>query len=269
MAIGHPRIVAREHRFPVALILVRAGAEALADHGIALDGDQFQQPLPRQRQLARPVKGGHGLQQMQVRVHQLEIRITHVGRLAGRGRGPIFVEPLEVAAISFVVRLRLHQIEQPGRQVQRLFFARGQVILGQRVKSEGLAVDMFPGSQDFFARDVHFPVKTAVLLIPHFSLQKTITDVRRVQILLTAMAGADQVRVEPDHPRLRDNHLGSRTFQLSLDIVIENVAAIGSIQCFRIPKRDNVFRKVGFQPGPVDFCRVSQLLAGEAGDGQA
>ena len=167
------------------------------------------------------------------------------------------------------MRLRLHHIEKLDRQVQGLFIARGQVVLGKRVKGEGLTVKMLVGPEFFVARDVHFPVEAAVFLIPHLFLQEAIAHVRRVQIFPTPVADAGQVRVKPDHPRLRNDHFGSRAFQPSLDIVVEQVAAIGSINRFRIPERDDVFREVGFQPGPVELCHVGQLLAGEAGDGQA
>ena len=262
MPVGNAGVAVSQDWLPIARILVRASAQPFAQHRAALDFNQLQQPLPGQGRLARPVIRRQGLQQMQVRVHQLAVRLAHVSVPLRPGR-PILVEPFQITPVNLVVRLGLQNVEKLIRQIQRLLFARSQIILGQPVQSEGLPVKMLAAHELVLTRDIHLPVEPAILLVPHLVLQKSKSRIRRRQIFLPAVPLPRVMRIKPHHPALRHNHLKWRPgLEFSLYVMIENVAPVLLIHRFWVPEPHDILRQIRLNPWPVNRRHPRQILPG-------
>ncbi len=230
---------------PVPGVLVGARARGLADHGVALDRHQLRQPRRRQRQVARPVERCHSFQQVQVRVHRLhagwhaQVRHGPVG-----GGPPVAGEELHVAAVRRVVRPGLEQVEEPPGVGQRLRIARRPRVFRQRVESECLAVQVLHWRDNSRAAPVDLPVEPSVLRVPHVIHQEAVALPGGFAHRRSAAALANQPRRQPQHPRLRHDHLRRLTLWVPFGIEVDGEAAVRGVDAARIPERDHRLTEV-------------------------
>ena len=215
-----------------------------ADHRVRLDADQLDQALADHRIRARAQQRRPRFEQMQVRVHQLDVgRRAERRRVAGRRRAPIGGEVLAVAAVHGVVRLGVDQAEGLQREGQRVLVAGRQRVLADRVDREGLAVEMLLRPHHLPAGDVDLPVEAAVRLVPHDVAQEAIAVIGRLAQAGDRVAAAQQGRGQPQLPALRDDHLDAARQRLALRAVVDRVAAVDRVDAAREPERDTFSRR--------------------------
>src|SRR5262245_6882267 len=120
---------------------------------------------------------------------------------------------------------------------------------------------MFLWSELLVARGIDLPIEAAILRVPHFIFKKPIAFVCGVQIFLPTIAPSGQPRKQPDHARLRHDHLRAFAFESARVIVIENVTVVLPVDGFRIPEADDTLFEILLQLGAVDFCCSVKVLA--------
>jgi hypothetical protein len=86
---------------------------------------------------------------------------------------------------------------------------------------------------------IDLPVEAAMLAVPHAVHQKPVADARRLPHDVVRPPLAHQPRRQPEHARLRDDHLRRLALEMTGRVEVDQVAAVFAIDDARIPEGDD------------------------------